>query len=123
MKDRIAVLTRRAVILGVRKRWNDQYSHHSPEDKIGRPPEPIKDIKARLRKLDLKTCSVADVDKAIGTDGWAANECDCCGSDVEATVGFQSQYSDDRWMQVCPDCLAKASASLAVSSKKLGSEK
>lgn len=118
MEDKIAVRTRRAVILGVRKRWEDQYRHSGPEEMIGRPPEPIKDIRARLKALDLKACSVADVDKAIGVEGWAANECDCCGSDVEATVGFQSQYDDDRWMQVCPECLARAAAALAVSSKE-----
>lgn len=108
--SRIASLHRRDIIKGVVKRWDAQYAHCPPDYRIGPrdKTEPVSDIRARLRKLDLKTCSVADVDKAVGTDGWAANECGVCGKDSPITVGFESQWSESRGINVCKSCLSKA---------------
>jgi hypothetical protein len=109
MKE-IAAIRSRDVIMDVRKKWSEQYKFYSPDDMIGRPQERIGDINARLRKLDLKTCTVADVDAAIGTTGWADNECDLCGGNHELVVrvGDKPDY-DARWIDLCPSCVKKVS--------------
>jgi hypothetical protein len=118
MSDNIKTLTRREVIRNVRKRWNQQYSHCDDGYEIGIPKEPISTIKARLRKLNLETCSAADVDEAIGTTGWAANECYVCEADVEVTICFSEHWGGEKSMHVCPSCMEKAAAALALTSNQ-----
>lgn len=109
MKPGISVMHRRDIIKGAVKRWDAQYDHCEPSYKIGPADkkEAISEIRARLRKLDLEKCSVDDVHKAIGVDGWASNDCYICEADAPVTVGLQSQFSDNT-VVVCKSCLEAA---------------
>lgn len=102
------LLLKRDIIRGVRDLWNSQY----PKDdyRLSRG-ESAKDVRERLSGLDLETAMEADVDTAIGTKGWASNVCDECGVDHETLVriGEEPDY-EARWIDLCADCLSKASA-------------
>jgi hypothetical protein len=115
MTKEIKVITQRDVILGVRAQWLSQYAAYDPKQEIGArgAREAVGVITKRVKALDLKTCSVADVDKAIGTTGWADNECDVCGKahDKVVRIGDEPDH-DARWVDVCKACLAEASALL-----------
>lgn len=112
MNKEIKRITSREVILGVRKRWSDQYKDYDPEYELGsrHNREAVGVIRKRLKALDLETCTLADVDKAIGTENWADNECDVCGGnhDLVIRIGDDPNY-EARWVDVCPSCLSKAS--------------
>lgn len=115
MTKEIKVITQRDVILGVRAQWLNQYASYDPKDEIGVRDnrEAVGVISKRVKALDLKTCSVADVDKAIGTTGWADNECDVCGKAHDRVVRIGDEPDHDaRWVDVCKSCLEKASALL-----------
>lgn len=111
MTKEIKLITSREVILGVRKKWMQQYRDYRPEDEIGNRHnlESVGAITKRLKALDLKTCTVADVDKAIGTDNWADNECDVCGGNHEMVVRIGDEPDHDaRWLDLCPSCISRA---------------
>src|SRR4051812_22293846 len=103
------VIQRRDVIRGVRDRWNEQYGKWEGAALIGRNREPVSAIRARLAALDLEKCSQADVDTAVGVDGWAKNKCDVCGRDVPVLmhIGEEPDY-EARWQEICLDCPTKA---------------
>jgi hypothetical protein len=109
--DRIKVMTSRDAIKQVRNRWLSQYKDYTADQEIGGRDnrEKIGVIRKRVKALDLETCTVADVDKAIGTTGWADNECDIChgNHEVVACLGDDPDY-EARWLNVCPSCLSKA---------------
>jgi hypothetical protein len=102
------IIQRRDIIRTVRDRWNSQY----PDDNLDigwERSERVGDIRVRLAALDLETCSVEDVDKAIGTSGWADNDCDCCklSFPVLVHIGEEPDY-DAKWQDLCAGCLSKA---------------
>ena len=103
------LIHKRDIILSVRDRWREQYRHYTPDTMFSTPPEPKSAIDARLDKLDLATCSEADVDKAIGRKGWVALECDECDENFETVIriGQEPEY-EARWQDLCSGCLAKA---------------
>lgn len=116
------VIHKRDLILGVRDRWNEQYKTYDPMQVIGPRDhaEPVSVIRKRLSKLDLETCSEADVDKAIGVTEWAANKCDECGGNFETTiqVGNMPDY-EARWVTLCAKCLSDAMKLLKSTEPKL----
>lgn len=101
---------RRDIIRGVRKRWLDQYKHYANDDPLGwKKDHTAGQIRKALAALDLETCSVADVDKAIGTTGWADNKCNECDKNfpVILQLGQTPEY-EARWWNICLSCLNKA---------------
>lgn len=103
----------RDVIREVGPRWTEQYKQYQPDQKIGirKNREAVGVIRKRVAALDLETCTVADVDKAIGTTGWADNECDECHKSFPVLIrlGAEPEY-DARWQDLCGKCLGKAAA-------------
>lgn len=112
------LVSKRDIIRGVRERWLSQYKHYANGYICGWCNRPAGEIRAALNALDLETCSSEDVDKAIGTEGWAKNGCDVCDADCETIVqiGEDPGY-DARWQDLCGDCLSQAAA-LALSSQE-----
>lgn len=117
--NRVNAIHQRDVILDVRRRWLEQYSHYDPNYEIGHPKkEPIRTITERLKALDLLTCRVDDVDQAIGATGWADNECDICHKSKPLVIRFGDDPDyEARWQDICPECLGKA-AKLAARTKR-----
>jgi hypothetical protein len=93
MSKEIKLIQKRDIILGVLDRWNDQYRGYEPGYVLGSRDErkSVGEIRKDLRALNLKTCSEADVDAAIGTTGWVENECDLCGKNF----GITAQLGDE----------------------------
>jgi len=109
------LIHKRDVIRAVRDRWLDSYKHYGPEHEIGPRDRkrPVGVTRKALAALDLETCTAADVDAAIGVEGWADNKCDDCDGDFPVLVRVgQAPGYDARWWEMCPDCLGKASALL-----------
>lgn len=108
-------IQQRDSIRNVRARWLSQYERDPPEKRVGmHGGEPVGLIRERLAALDLETCTVSDVDKAIGVTGWADNECDGCGKSfaVVIRIGQEPDY-DARWVDLCVACLTEAAAILS----------
>lgn len=110
MKE-MQVVTSRDVIRAVRKRWLNQYKDSRAEDEIGGRDnrEQVGVIRKRIKSLDLESCTVADVNKAIGTTGWADNECDVCDGNHDVVILIGDVGYEERWLNICPSCLSKAS--------------
>lgn len=99
------VILKRDVIRSVRARWSYQYPR---DDYTFWDGSTAGEIRPRLAALDLETCSSEDVDKAIGSGGWADNRCDHCGEDVEALVRFGERPNyEARWQDLCLKCLVE----------------
>jgi hypothetical protein len=115
------IIQQRDIIREVHHRWTEQYKQYPADQKIGirEKAEPVGVIRKRLAALNLDVCSVADVDKALDTTGWADNECDECHKSFPVLVrlGGTPDY-DSRWQDLCAGCLAKA-AELAASTNPL----
>lgn len=114
-------IQQRDIIREVRKRWMEQYKGTPADSLIGvrDNAEPVGVIRKRLAALDLETCSVADVDTALGTTGWVDNECDECSKSFPVVIrlGGEPDY-DSRWQDLCRGCLINAAA-LAASTNPL----
>lgn len=106
---------RRDIIRGVRARWLDQYKNYRADQTLGfANGRTVGVVRAALERLDLETCSAADVDAAIGASGWVKNGCDECDGDFPVLLRFgQEPDYDARWWSLCPDCLGKARDLLA----------
>lgn len=109
------IVTKRERIESVRDRWQKQYRHYSPDTLIGggASREQVGVISRRLSKLDLSTCSEADVDAAIGVKKWASLRCDECleDKDILMRMGDEPDYKA-RWQDLCADCLRRAITTL-----------
>ena len=101
----------REEIRSVRERWRRNYSTYSRGHRFPMAAGglTVGDIAAALSRLDLETCSVADVDAAIGRSGWAELKCDECNTPQERVVrlGDEPDY-DVRWQDLCGACLSRA---------------
>lgn len=108
----IKVITQRQVIQDVLNSWRRQYADYSRELLIGRPgnQRAIGIIESHIAALNLDTCSVEDVDVAIGVSGWASNECDMCGSKNNERIVRIGEATDSymRGVDLCPECLKRA---------------
>ncbi len=102
---RAEAFTERDVIRGVPKRWRAQY----PENKGDKHA-----IWVALKRLDLETCTAADVDAVIGNGSWTRIDCDGCGNKVDTavTVGQEPDY-DSSTATICAVCLQQAVEALA----------
>jgi hypothetical protein len=105
------IIHRRAKIKDVRKRWLEQYAIYPNDRIVGRCDRTAGDIRKSLKALDLETCSVSDIDAAIGTAGWGSLTCDECGEDHEHLIrlGEEPDY-DARWVDLCRACLMRSAA-------------
>lgn len=109
MKE-MKLVQQRDVIRGVRERWLHQYRYSKDSDMIGlHTRRSVGEIRTRVQALDLETCSVDDVNQAIGASGWADNACDFCDGTHETTVqmGDEPDYKA-RYLNVCKPCLGRA---------------
>lgn len=104
----ISIINNRRLIQSVLRRWNEQYSKRDDNATLA-SGDKVSEIRARLIALDLNRCSVEDVNKAIGTEGWASERCDCCDEYTESGVIFTDPYGDDN-KPVCLPCLKAAVA-------------
>ncbi len=106
---------RRDVIRAVRESWLRQYQYR-PADEVPTwaQKRTIGDIRAAIKALDLETCSPSDIDKALGTKGWASHTCDECSADLEVLIRFGSDPDyDARWQDLCAVCLDEGIALMA----------
>ena len=105
--DKIKRISQRDIIKGARHRWLDEYKHYPNHLRVGwgkrETPEKIKDA---LAKLDLDTCSEADIDAALGFKNWAALRCHLCLKNVPEVVRLGDET--DRPRDVCSNCLHQA---------------
>lgn len=104
------VITKRAVIRGVRARHASMYER-DPDDRVigfGDKRRPLGETRAALAALDLETATEAEV-VAILNESWTSLKCDQCGEDQDAVVrmGDFDGY-ESRWLDVCERCLTKA---------------
>ena len=103
------IIEKRAIIMSVRDRWKEQYSHYKSDSQLGWTNGTKSKVEAELDALDLTTCSEQAVDAAIGRAGWAENVCDECGKDFEKVIRFGCAPGyDSRWQDICQGCLEKA---------------
>jgi hypothetical protein len=111
----IVILTQRAVIKGVLARFTEQYRNY-PRTHTFPSGATVGRIIKRLNALDTDTASRDDVNRAMAlrNGNWADLDCDCCGKHVEAVarVGDSPDY-DNRWQDLCIDCLQIATNMLA----------
>ncbi|MDO8421127.1 MAG: hypothetical protein Q7S99_03095 [Parvibaculum sp.] len=108
--SRMKIITQRDEILSVRKRFFEQYKNHSDNYVFWlSDPKSIGESRAELSALNLETCSVADVDAAIGRAGWIENKCDICREDspILIQLGDEPDF-ESRWQTLCASCLKKA---------------
>ena len=107
------IIIEREVIRTVRDRFMTQYKGYPSTYLLGFGAGrfAVGESRRRLAALDLETCSRAEVDVAVGTDGWASLTCDECGEAVERIVriGQEPDY-EARWQDLCLPCLEKACA-------------
>lgn len=104
------VITKRAVIRGVRARHESQYAR-DPDDRVigsGDRRRPLGETRAALAALDLETATEAEV-VAVLNESWTSLKCDQCGKDQNAVVrlGEFGPY-DSRWLDICERCLTRA---------------
>lgn len=103
------IITERQIIKGVRERWLTQYANYRDTDRLWDKSRTVGDIRAAVNALDLDKCTRADVDRAIGNNSWAANECDECKQHRPALVHFGDDPDyESRWQDICLDCITKA---------------
>jgi hypothetical protein len=100
---RISVETRRETIQGVVRRWKMNYSSNNNSV-----------VLKRLKALDLNTCGVEDVHRAIFPDwpedrlkkgGWVNLTCDLCNTDVERGVRIEIGDEEVQGTLVCKKCI------------------
>lgn len=112
----IRIITRREIIKSVPSRFMSQYSRYSDDKPLPWTAgvESKREMFERLRALDTDTCTAEDVGAIIGNDSWTSLDCSECGQSCDAVVriGDEPDY-DARWVDVCSDCLGKASEILA----------
>ncbi len=99
------VINRRDIIKRVLTRWDEQY----PFERNFPDGSKASEIRGRLAKLDLATCSPDEVDEAIGNGSWTKQECDhCCNPrDVLVRVGEIFETEADK-VDLCEACLIEA---------------
>ena len=105
------IITVRDMIRRTPKRWEQQYLH-LPAQFYGHQKAKI----ASLMALDVETCSAEDINAIIGNSGWTSLQCDECQQEQEAVMrlGIDTIEADhdDRWQDLCAECLSKAAAKL-----------
>lgn len=93
----------------VAARWKEQYYHAGKWGRLalGDPER----IYARLCALNAKTATVSDVDKIIGTGGWASFWCNGCHDYAETAIelGDPPGY-ESATVTLCPRCFDAAAA-------------
>lgn len=99
---------KRDIILNVRHRWLEQYAGYEDHRVVGWCPKTASQIRKELAALDLTSCTSEDIDNAVGSAGWAKNECDGCEGDFPVTIqiGDEPDY-EARWQNLCPACLVE----------------
>lgn len=100
----------REIVRGVLKQWLRQYPVR--EHKSSKWAFDASAVYSRLCALDLETATYEDVDKAMGTRGWAGPPtCDECNTKTWNCVqlGEKPNY-DSATANICIDCLRKAIA-------------
>lgn len=100
------LITQRGIIEGVLKRWEAQYGTGNDEKGYGINKD---EIRLKLKALNLKTATAADVDAAIGNSSWTRLDCDECGAAVkEIVVAGQTPDYESSTAGLCINCVAEA---------------
>ena len=96
------VVNKRSLIRSVAERWRMTYSRNGVLE-ISK-----EDIYAKLKALNLETCSEEDVSNAIGNDSWTHLKCDECQTRVDwvLVVGEQPNY-ESATACLCRECCSK----------------
>jgi hypothetical protein len=97
-------VTQRDTILGIVKRWEDQYSSY-----LGDGVNDKNKILAKLKALDLETATPEQIATIIGNDSWTRLSCDECGKEVTTVIvlGEEPDYESST-ASLCHECLATA---------------
>lgn len=88
--------TRRDVIKRLRERINVQYAAEYWRDKRQK-------ILSGLAHLDLNTCDLEEVDKAMGHRSWTSLTCSICEKEVDAVV--EGTPNNGIPVRICESCL------------------
>lgn len=103
----ISLIQKANIVAGVPERWKKQYSRPNEDpDKQA--------ITAALQALKGSAFTAEQVDAIIGNDSWTDNDCTECGQDFPTLVriGEEPDY-EAQWVDLCPNCLAKAVEALS----------
>ncbi len=105
-EPRIIVRTKEQHIREVASAWRFQYGAN--------PQWPDKArILEQLEALDQESITAEAVDTIIGNGSWTRLECDCCERDVAVLVQLGDPHDyESATLDVCPDCLTAALASV-----------
>lgn len=101
----LKVVTERSIIRNMRKIWMDRYSSMKPTSRFGFK-RTVGEIRFDLKKLDLETCSMEEVEEIIEGTLSLRNRCDHCDKDVKALIRFGDEPDyQSRWQDLCLECL------------------
>lgn len=101
----MVLITHRELIRKVVERWERQYPPKTAEpDKTKKGDD--------LRKLNLETATIHDVEKVIGNYSWTRLKCDDCGRedddlDTVVQVGQEPDYESATAL-LCKECAKRA---------------
>ena len=105
------VTTARERILSICDRWQARYRH--PDGTWQSGLGDWAEVYERLRALDLRTCSVEEVEAIVGGTKWTRWLCDGCGALATAVVqvGEAPDYESST-ASICLACVEAARAAL-----------
>jgi len=108
MDVKMTIIRKRDLIRSVRNRWRGQYQREIADHTSPRHADRSR-VDDALFKLNVETCSEADIDVVIGVKGWVANPCDFCDRNVDVLIelGHEPDY-EARYVDICGECLQKA---------------
>lgn len=110
------ITTKREAIIAARKNFERQYADFPQGHRFGEKGPTVGEARKALKSLDTDSCSEADINAAIGAEGWAAHRCDECGEDRELLMHYgDTPDYDAQWQELCAECLAKGVAALTES--------
>lgn len=104
----ITVTTRRDKIQAIAAAYDKQYSRHYGEPFLAGGRDPYETTLA-LRKLNLATCTPAEVDAVMGNDSWTELKCEHCEEPNDLLVTLAGPYET---VSLCPGCVNSAAQAI-----------
>lgn len=108
-KTPMRIVTMRELIRSVPEHWRASYerTEYWLSDRWG---ESKQETYKRLLKLNLETCTPADVTAVIGNSSWTYLRCDECGASVDQVLMFGTAGYETSTHSLCAKCVHAAFA-------------
>lgn len=112
----LRILTEEEISAKAVERWREQYANWSDTDRFSASAggQTKAEVNALLNASDQTPDEIA----SILNPGWARPHCGVCSTYVSEAVIFQDEWSDDRSLVLCADCLGKGVRMLAGLNKR-----